>query len=184
MLFFSQKSLLFFFFLAPCLWHFLHQKWASAHERPALTVDPTINLLTPPPLSGPDGLSILYPSVAWCLCICILLAVILSLYLPLSPPFSQSLLFYYLSFCLSFLRLSVPFRLTLRPPSRPKQGSLTFNFLLATHFSFVCASPFLGLFLCQLNRWMDGSSDKEVGRWMDGWGGRLAVFCMFVRLLG
>lgn len=90
-----------FFFLSLCLWHFLWQKWASAHERPSPTVDPTIKSLTPPPLFGSDGLSILYPSVAWCLCICILPAVILSLYLPLSPPFSHSLLlFYYLSFCL------------------------------------------------------------------------------------
>lgn len=150
----------FFLFFTSCLRHLLHQKWAPAHERLSLTGDPTINLLTPPhPTSVSDGLSILYPYVAWCLCICILLAVILSLYLPLSP-FPFLTLFYFIILPSVSLPLSFcPLQANPQTSIRSKQGSLTFNFLLATHFSFVCASPFLGLFLCQLNRWMDGSLD-------------------------
>ncbi len=137
---------------------FLCQKWAAAYERPSPTVHPTNSSLAPPP---PLGVMAFLFSVRLSLGISasvFSLLFIIHIFSPLSPPFSYSLpLFYYLSFSLSFC----PPQANPQTSIRSKQGSLTFNFLLATHFSIVCASPpFLGLFLCELNRWMDVVLDE------------------------
>lgn len=162
MLLSSEKS---HFRLTVCL-SFLFQKWGAAYERPSPTVDPASCSLTPLLLFVCDGLSVysVFPLLGISAS-CILSAFYYPYIFP-SPPFPHP----------SSVLLSSPFSLSFCPLQanpqtsiRSKQGSLTFNFLLATHFSIVCASPpFLGLFLCELNRWMDVPLDEWAGRRMDG----------------
>lgn len=125
------------------------------YERSSPTVDPTNGSLTLLAL-----LCVMASLYSVCLSLGISASVfsplLLSLYLPLPPNLLLFLLFCFiisLSFC--------PLQANPQTSIRSKQGSLTFNFLLATYFSIVCTfPPFLGLFLCSLNRWMDVALDE------------------------
>lgn len=123
------------------------------YERSSSTVDPTNGSLTPSSFVC-DGFSLFCLSLG--ISASVFSPLLLSPYLPLPHNLLLFLLFCFiisLSFC--------PLQANPQTSIRSKQGSLTFNFLLATYFSIVCTfPPFLGLFLCSLNRWMDVALDE------------------------